>query len=213
MKKNLRDFLDSWNKNFIRDSDLADALGKTAQARYALVKRAFKAGVLIRLRKGLYLVASKIKQILPQEFELAALIYEPSVVSLESALSYHGWIPETVYATTSVSPKRAQEFKTPVGLFTYKRVSARAFYVGVARIATQTGTFFMAEPWRALADTIYTRRKVWKSFLDLEADLRIDHETLIKSDRALLKELSECYPSPRVRVVLKRMLKELTQKQ
>jgi len=96
VKKNIKDFLEAWNKNVIRDSDLADALGKTPPARHALVKRAFKAGILIRLRKGLYLVASKAKQILPQEFELAALVYEPSVVSLESALSYHGWLPEAV---------------------------------------------------------------------------------------------------------------------
>src|ERR1700733_10924754 len=100
MKKNIRDLLADWPRSFIRDVDIAELLNKTDNARYSIVKRALKAGLLIQVRKGLYLIASKIKQILPDEFELALLIYQPSVISLESALSYHGWIPEAVYTTT-----------------------------------------------------------------------------------------------------------------
>ena len=212
MRKNIRDLLQDWPRNFIRDSDLADVLKTTNDARYSLVKRALKAGHLVRMRKGLYLIASKTKHILPDEFELTLLIYEPSIVSLESALSYHSWIPEAVYTTTCVTPKRAQEFTTPIGIFSYKHVPAQGFYEGVSRITTTTGTLLIAEPWRALADFIYTQRKSWENLDELEADLRIDVETAMESDTSLLKKLSENYPSPRVRMVLQKLLESIAKK-
>lgn len=210
MKKNIRDIFEDWPKNYIRDDDLAQLLKGTDDARYSIVKRALKAGLLVHMRKGLYLIASKIKRVLPDEFELSLLIYEPSIISLESALSYHGWIPEAVYTTTCATPKRAQEFETPIGFYSYKHVPEQGFYVGVARIATQTGIFLVADPWRALADFMYTRRRSWENLSQLEADLRIDVDTAMEGDKQLLKELSENYPSPRVRKVLKKFLREIT---
>ncbi len=210
MGKTLRDLIEEWPKCFIEDADLAMFMDKTSDARYSLVKRALKAGLLIRIRRGLYLIATKSKPLFVQEFELAIIIYGPSFVSLESALSYHGWIPEGVYTTTCVSIKRAKEFKTPIGIFSYKRVPEDQFYTGVDRIKNEKSVFFVATPWRALADFIYTRRKSWKSLAELEADLRIDRETLINSDQKMLKLLAENYPSCRVRENLKRFFKEIT---
>ena len=56
-----------------------------------------------------------------------------------------------------------------------------------------------------MADFMYTRHKSWDSLEELEGDLRIDHNMLIQSDRQLLQELSECYPSMRVRNGLKKI--------
>ncbi len=210
MGKSIRDLIEEWPKCFIQDDDLAMLfMDKTADARYSVVKRIFKEGLLIRVRRGLYLIESKVEPLFIEEFELASLIYGPSFVSLESALSYHGWIPEGVYTTTCVSTKRAKEFKTPIGIFSYKRVPSEKFYTGVDRIKTKKCVFFVATPWRALADFIYTRRKSWKKLSELETDLRIDREVLINSDRKILKILAENYPSRRVSENLKRFLKEI----
>jgi len=209
MNKKLKDLLDEWPRCFIQSTDLAILLKKTDDARYSVIKRAIKKGVLIRVKRGLYLIASKTKQVLPNEFELALIIYGPSFVSLESALSYHSWIPEAVYATTSVTAKRAREFDTPVGVFSYSRVPAECFYVGVDRIATKGGAIFVATPWRALADFMYVKRKAWKNIIQLSEDLRIDKDMLIVSDKSQLELLVECYPSRRVRDSLKRFLKEI----
>jgi len=212
MGTKLRNFLEEWPRNFIQDNDLQSVLGVSDDARYSVVKRALKQGLLVRVRRGLYLISSKTKQILPDEFVLASLIYRPSMVSLESALSYHGWIPEAVYSTTCVTPKRAQEFKTSIGIFSYKRVPASSFYSGSRRIETQTGVFLIADPWRALADFIYVRRKSWKSLAQLEADVRIDRDTIKNSDVQLLAELAHSYPSLCVRKLLKVFLIEMTKK-
>lgn len=208
MDKNIRDLLEDWPTNFIQDADLAILIDKTDDARYSIVKRALKGGLLVRIRRGLYLIATA--SLFVEDFELALPIYGPSFVSLESALSYHGWIPEAVYTTTCVSTKRAKEFNTPFGIFSYKRVPEEHFYSGVDRIETQKGVFFIATPWRALADFIYTRRKSWKNLIEFEADLRIDRETVINSEKKMLKLLVKCYPSPRVRENLNKFLKEIT---
>jgi len=213
MKTNIRDLLDNWPRIFIRDSELAGILNKTDNARYSIVKRALKSGILVHIRKGLYFIVNKMKREPVNEFELALFIYEPSIISLESALSYHNWIPEAVYTITCASPKRAQEFKTPIGIFSYKHVPQKGFYVGVSRISSQDTVVFIADPWRALADFIYVNRKSWKSITQLEADLRIDADIINGSDSQLLKLLSETYPSPRVRKVLKGFLIEITKKE
>ncbi|MCF7899607.1 hypothetical protein K9L05_03095, partial [Candidatus Babeliales bacterium] len=150
------------------------------------------------------------KQVLPNDFELALNIYGPSFVSLESALSYHGWIPEAVYTTTCVTLKRSKEFKTPLGIFSYKHVPSDQFYLGVERTVIKPNIIiFIASPYRALADFIYTRKKTWKNIFELEADLRIENETLIESDQKMLELLIKNYPSRRVREGLKKILKNL----
>lgn len=219
--KKILDLIENWPKNFIRDVDLAMLFNnKTNDARYSFVKRAIKDGLLNRVRRGLYLIVRKTEPLFIEPFELASLIYGPSFASLESALSHYGWIPERVFTNTCVSIKRAKEFKTPFGVFTYKRVPEEQFYTGVNRIETKNTVFFVATPWRAIADFIYTRRKswkhecftreCWKNLEELGGDLRIDRETFLNSDREMLKLLAESYPSYRVRKILKKFLKEMT---
>lgn len=207
--KDVRDLLESWPKNFIRTSDLARLLGKAKNACYLFIKRALRSGLLIRLRRGLYIIANKVKMQPLDEFELALFMYGPSFVSLESALSHHGWIPEAVYVVTSVSAKRAREFKTPICTFMYVRVPSNCFYTGVDRIETKTGAIFVASPWRAIADLMYTRRKCWASIAALEGDLRIDKDIVVHSDTEVLHLLKEKYPSLKVRRCLGKLLKEI----
>ena len=67
-------------------------------------------GDLIRLKKGFFVVAPRISQQLLSEELIANHLYGPSYVSLETALSYYGLIPELVYVTRSITVKRAKLF-------------------------------------------------------------------------------------------------------
>lgn len=139
----------------------------------------------------------------------AFLIYGSSFISLESALSYHGWIPEAVYTTTSVTIKRPREFKTQFGMFSYQHILDESFYLGVKRIEFENNVFFMANPWRAIADFAYVFRKAWKNLDELVGDLRIDEDVIYGSYKEQLTILSERYSSIRVRKLLKKLLKEI----
>lgn len=199
-----------WPKAFISGSDLLILLDKSPNSRYAMLKRAVKDGYLIHLKRDLYLIAQKIKTHPLNNFEIAPLIYGPSYISLESSLSFFGWIPEAVPTTTSVCCKRSKDFSTPIGLFSYYRIPTPALPLGIRQLTTNRNeTIFLSDPWKALADFIYVKKRSWLTINELCEDLRIDIEVLKKSDIELLSYLSVQYPSKRVKTVLKTILKYL----
>lgn len=209
MNKIMRERLHTWPKAFIRDTDFAILLKESAEARYGLIKRALKSGELIRLKRGVYLIGKPYKKMSPNLYEVAQLIYGPSYISVESALSYHQWIPEAVYVTTSVTPKRATLFKTPVGEFSFSTIPVSEFYLGVERIETQDAIFLMATPLKALADYVYIYSKTWKTIQEMAIDLRIEFEKISSINPIDLKVLSNAYPSKRVKLFLNQILKEV----
>ena len=206
MQKNFLEFLLNWPRPYISGTDLHQILDKSVNSRQAIIKRAIRKGYLIPIRRDLYLIKN-LKRLLINSFEIAPIIYGPSYVSFESALSYHGWIPEAVRTTTCASVKRSKEFETPIGIFSYEHIPIKAFSFGVEQHQQDILTLFIASPVKALADIIYTRKRNWASIDDLSEDLRIEVESLQNSDRKILNELIENYPSSRVKNTLNILLK------
>ena len=114
-----------------------------------------KQGRVIRLKKGLFVVTPEEGEP-PLSMELIANhLLGPSYVSLETALAFHGLIPEAVRVTRSVCLKRGREFATPLGHFNYTRVPADYFSIGIRRHDAGGGlTFLIASPEKALCDMI-----------------------------------------------------------
>ena len=102
--------------------EVACWVGGSPQRQFSLLKRAVAGGEVLRVHRGLYCLTSKYLRQKLNPFVLAQRIYGPSYISLESALSCHGWIPEAVYAVTSVSLDRSREYDTPLGHFSFTRV-------------------------------------------------------------------------------------------
>jgi predicted transcriptional regulator of viral defense system len=130
-----------------------------------------KGGLFVKLRNGLYLV----KDASVPPFSLANKIYEPSYISLATALSHYGIIPETVYAVTSVTTKTPHELATPKGHFIYQRIKKSAF-TGYGLRTIDRDQILIAEPEKALADYLY--------FVDLKKVLlndRLDLKSVKKS--------------------------------
>lgn len=199
----------SWPKDFIKASDLVLLLAKTPDARYSWVKRAIANGRLNVLRKGLYVINKKDLGKLPNLFELAQQIKNPSYISLESALSYHGLIPEAVYTTTSVCPKRDTVVNSDLGIFSYVYTPLENFYLGVERIESDGKIFFISSAWKALADFVYVYRKSWQNLNDIEQDMRIETLELKNIDNITFANLQKNYPSKRVRQFLNKIQKEI----
>jgi hypothetical protein len=160
-----------------------------------------KQGIIIRIKKGIYIFGKKYaRQPFSREL-LANLIYGPSYVSLDYALHYHGLIPERVEALTSITSGRTRRFTTPVGLFTYHGVPINAYYTGITRIELEGGrSFLIATPEKALADKIYTdrgtgiRTQAAMSVYLLES-LRIDPEDMSGLDTERLNDITKHYKS------------------
>ena len=168
--------------------------------RHGLIKRAIAGGEILNIRRGLYCLAPEYQKKPVTIYSLAQRIYGPSYISLETALSYHGWIPEAVYTCTCVSYRNAKEFETPLGLFSYKHIPQCTFYFGVERCEDENGNvFFMASPAKSLADYVYIHRLNWMDIHEAAENMRIDTQDLMSVKARELSDLIENYKNSRVK--------------
>jgi hypothetical protein len=86
------------------ERQLGEALGGGHARRYGAVNRALKDGSLLRLKRGTYTLARPFHRAALHPFAVAQAIHPESYISFESALAYHGWIPEAVFVAASVTP-------------------------------------------------------------------------------------------------------------
>ncbi|OGF67688.1 MAG: hypothetical protein A2Y62_11225 [Candidatus Fischerbacteria bacterium RBG_13_37_8] len=190
--------------------EVATLFPESEDKRYGLIKRAIAGGEIIHIRRGLYCLAPKYQKKSVNLYALAQHIYGPSYISLESALSWHNWIPEAVYSLTSVSSGKSKEFKTPFGAFSYNRVPQKVFYTGVKRLTDDVGdVFFMAIQMKALADYVYVYKKNWAGLKPALDSLRIEPEEFESVTLDCFDLLIENYTSRRVRKFLNGARKDL----
>jgi hypothetical protein len=75
-------------------------------------------------------------------------------LSLESALSNYGFIPEMVYAHVCVTAKTNRTFENDFGRFIYRHLKNGLFW-GYREVKTDTGWYLIAEPEKAVLDYLY----------------------------------------------------------
>jgi hypothetical protein len=150
-------------------------------------------GKLRQVKRGLYVAGPTITSSKPDPFLLANHLLGPSYVSLETALSYYGLIPEKVYEITSVTIKAKRRFSTPLGVFSYTRLSLPYYSYGIRSVeADSQHRFLIASPEKALFDKIITTagiefRSKTSALAYLEDDLRIDIEMLKNLDMVAIE--------------------------
>ncbi len=196
--------------SWVTTEELAFYIPGSDDGRYGLVKRAVVAGELIRVRRGLYCLAPDYRRKPLNLFALAQRVYGPSYISLESALRYHGWIPEAVYTFTSACTNESKSFRTPIGLFAYSRVPQDSFYAAVSRVPDDAAgdVGMIAGPVKALADYVYVYHKEWTTPEPAMRSLRIEREDLAGVTTDEIDEAMESYRSKRVRRFLSGFRKE-----
>jgi predicted transcriptional regulator of viral defense system len=153
--------------------------------RHNLVKRAMKDGDLVQIKRGLYTLSPPLRKGSLNRASLANRLYYPSYVSMEYALSSHGWIPEGVATVTCATSKNPADFDTPIGRFTYKRIPQVLFFCGVESVSVDGEFALQARPLKALADYVYAHRLEWRDREPLIESLRIEEnelETLSSGD-------------------------------
>lgn len=172
-----------------------------------------KKNYIIRVKKGLYIWGQKID---PSPFSkeiLANLIFGPSYISLEYALSYYHLIPERTETMTSVTFKRRKNFQTPLGLFEYEHLARESYPAGVKlEILTSNQSFLIATPEKAVLDLIALR--IEKQDLEgnfekfLEEDLRVDPVEFNKLNRDALAAYARHYKSSTVKLFMEKLEKK-----
>lgn len=135
-----------------------------------------KNGYLEHIKRG-WDVFSDEKEKLSSE-EISFLIYQPSYLSLEYALSHYGIIPEMVFAKTCVTTKTTRKFSNSFGVFSYRHIQPKLFF-GYTPVETPSGKYLLAEPEKALLDYLYFNRGKIRTEEDI-SELRINMDELKK---------------------------------
>jgi predicted transcriptional regulator of viral defense system len=132
-------------------------------------------GYLVQLRQGYY-AFSEYKG--SSEFALyfANIIYKPSYISLHTALSFYGIIPEAVPEITSVTTLKTIRFSNDFGEYSYKNIKPDMMF-GYDLRQMEGGRWIMfATPEKALTDLLYLY-PFYNTEHDLE-ELRLDESFL-----------------------------------
>lgn len=148
------EFINLWGDLPIIDTANLLSDGKQAPAMKVQITRWQKAGRIIQLRRGIYVLAETFRKVEPYGPYIASILKKPSYVSLEKALEFHGLIPDAVPVYTSVTTKRPGVFISVVGRFTYRHIKKSLFW-GYASVTVKKQTAFIAVPEKALLDLIY----------------------------------------------------------
>jgi predicted transcriptional regulator of viral defense system len=114
-----------------------------------------KTGRIYQLRRGLYALAPPFQKVKPNPFVVANRLMHNSYVSLQSALSHYGLIPDIVPVTTSVTTGRANQWVTPLGQYTFRHIKTEWFsgYRQIDLGGNQQA--FVATPEKALLDLVH----------------------------------------------------------
>mgnify|MGYP000988041424 CR=1 FL=1 len=148
------------------------------------ISELLRSGQLTALRRGLYVAGPESDLPIPDALLLANHLRGPSYVSLESALSYWGMIPERVFEVSSVTIKTAKNYNTPLGRFSYRHLATPYYSFGVQRVELAPQQMAMiASPEKAICDKIVLTSGVLLRSINqtqdfLMEDLRIDIEQL-----------------------------------
>lgn len=197
----------------LSDARLKWVVEGSKQRRYHLVNRAIKAGELLRLRRGSYLLAESFRDHPAHPFALAQAFVPGSYVSFETALAHHGWIPEAVYTTASVTPERkSSNYENPVlGHFSFQPLATQPGYFLelVDREQFKKQSMLVAHPIRALMDLVCLKKTEWRGMAWLHKSLRIDDEHLRQVTGADIRTLKLVYKHKRVIRFLNLLAKEL----
>jgi hypothetical protein len=186
----------------LTDAQLSRLVSGSPQRRYNLVNRAMKTGELIRLRRGLYMFPEKYRRQPCHPYALAQSLAPGSYVSLETALAFHGWIPEAVYTTASIVPGRKVIDLTleSMGLFTFHHLATqRGFFLElIERVKLDGQVSFIAHPVRALLDLVCLRKLEWQGLEWLLQGMRIEEAVLNQVSVEELQTLKRVYKHKRV---------------
>ena len=107
-------------------------------------------GNFIRLKNGLY----TFKGSNPSPLEIANIMYRPSYISLEVALSYYNMMPEAVYSITSITAKLSKKYEILGQAYEYHKIM-KGLYFGYKTIKTGDKYIVIATREKALLDYLY----------------------------------------------------------
>ena len=189
--KHLR--LNNISKFYFGYEDIAKALGISAGSAKVTAGRYVKQGILVRVKRNMYVLRNTWKAAGREEkFLLANLGQVPSYISLMSALDYYEittQVQRNFFESSAI--KRTKEIEIDGSIFKYVKINS-AYYFSFKK----EKDFFIATPEKALVDAFYLM-SYGRYALDISA---LSEEKL---DRKEIRRISDVFPL-KTRSILKK---------
>jgi len=151
--------------------------------------RWLKKGLLIRLKQGYY-TFPEYENKPGFSYYFANRIYKPSYISLHTALSFYGIIPESVVQITSVTSLKTAVFKNDFGEYSYKSVKNNLMFGYDLKQHSNNTVLKFAKPEKALLDLLYLY-PFYNTIQEMK-DLRFDENFMYDDlDTELIKKYTE----------------------
>ena len=174
-----------------------------------------KTGNLLPIKKGMYIAGKNIETIKPNLFLISNHLLGPSYISLDSALSWYGYIPEQVFTTTAITTKASRIFINELGRFEYVKQHLPAYTFGITQVKlAENQLVLMACPEKALLDKITNTSDIqFNSKKDvlyyLLNNLRMDVENLKNLETSKMKTWINSMPKKKSILLLIKVLENL----
>lgn len=140
---------------------------------------------------------------------LAGIIYGPSYLSFDYALSHYSLIPESIYNTytsATFNKGKAKRHENSFGLFIYRDIPNAVYNLGVNIVEENGYSYQIASAEKALCDKLYTLQPV-KNKKELNmllfSDLRIDKILFDKLNKDDIMQLAPLYKSTNLKLLMK----------
>ena len=164
-----------------------------------------QAGYIVSLRQGWYAFADYLQQPDYARY-FAGKICAPSYISLHTALSFYGIIPEAVVEITSVTTQKTCRYENTFGQFSYQTIRPRLFWGFEPKMMRDGRQYMMATPEKAIIDLLYLYPQY--STLDEMRELRFDDDWMREElNKERLMEYAERIGSPALTKRIKLSLK------
>ena len=162
-------------KPVLTTNDAVLALRAERSAATHTLKRLASAGLLTRIRHGLWATDPNLDPLLLPEYLTAPF---PSYVSFQSALFFHGMVSQIPSVIFVASLAQTRRVRTTLGTFSIHRLAPRFF--GGYEIVKTSGVR-LATPEKALLDTLYlapTRSRLFAHLPEVELPEHFDRDRI-----------------------------------
>lgn len=154
-------------------------------------------GKVVRLKRGLYIFGENWRR-RPLSLEIVSnLLYGPSCVSFEYALTQYGLLAERSSVITCAAIGDSKTFDTPVGVFEYRAFDPEKFKIGIEyKDLGEEGGYFIASKEKALIDLVCRTpgiRSIDQLRYFLFEEMRIDETMFRQLDFFQLNQIANIY--------------------
>ena len=137
-------------KKYLTGQEISRLLGIKPKSRKVTLSRFTKRGVLRRLRRNLYEVMLRPSDIL----EVSNVLYQPSYLSFTYCLGKLGILNQIPYEIEFATPRKSKRVEMRERIIIFRKIKKELFFGYALK-----DNVFIAEPEKALLDTLYLKAK------------------------------------------------------